>query len=367
MRILTVIGTRPQIIKAAMVSGELKKAGIGETLLHTGQHYDANMSQHFFEELDLPLPAFNLDIHPEGHSTMTGRMIEGISAYIKKLNPDAVLVYGDCNSTLAGAIAAKQEKRVLIHIEAGLRSYRNNMPEELNRVVTDRISDYLFCPTGQACHNLQKEGFDLFDCQIIFSGDVMEDAAMYYSKIADQKSTLFEKYPDIQRGNYLLCTFHREENITNEQKLTDLCLALKELSAKYQVVMPLHPATRKQLANFNCRPEAYLLPPLGYLDMNVLTRNARMVITDSGGLQREAFFFHKFCAVLREETEWGELVEGGYSTLTGTQPSRLFRALETYEKRKFQKKHQLFGGGNAAQKIAACLKEAEGLANQKLR
>jgi UDP-GlcNAc3NAcA epimerase len=346
-----------------MVSRELVKSGIEETLLHTGQHYDANMSQHFFEELELPFPAINLNIHPAGHSVMTGRMIEGISAYIKKLQPDAVLVYGDCNSTLAGAIAAKQEKKVLLHVEAGLRSYRSDMPEELNRIITDRISDFLFCPTRQACSNLQKEGFDLLDCQVILTGDVMEDAALFYSKIADQKSTLFEKYPDIQKGQYLLCTFHREENISGRNKLSDLCMALRELSRKYQVVIPLHPATRKQLEHFNLTPEAYLLPPLGYLDMNILIRNAKMVITDSGGLQREAFFFNKFCVVLREETEWGELAEGGYSALTGSDTSRIFRAVEIFEKRRFRKEQQLFGEGNAAQKIAACLKEAEGFAN----
>lgn len=359
MRILTVIGTRPQIIKASVVSKQFVQSGIDEIVLHTGQHYDTNMSSQFFEELELPYPSINLNIHHLGHSAMTGRMIESIADSIKKTAPDAVLVYGDCNSTLAGAIAAKQAKKKLIHIEAGLRSHRQDMPEELNRVIVDRISDYLFCPTQLAMQNLQKEGFEHLNADVVLSGDVMEDAALTFSATADQKSNLFERHPEFQKGQYILCTIHREENIYSQKKLIAIAAAIHELSKSWQVIIPLHPATRQQLQQFNLTLDAYLTSPLGYLDMNLLVRHAKLVMTDSGGLQKEAFFFNKFCITLREETEWKELVEGGYNRLAGTNPDTITVAAREFEKKNFVKRYPYFGGGQAAKAIIKHLQKSE--------
>ncbi len=359
MRILTIIGTRPQIIKASVVSKQLGLKGIEEVILHTGQHFDANMSQQFIKELTLPMPDINLNINNVGHCVMTGRMMEGIAEAIKKINPDAILVYGDCNSTLAGALAARQEGKKLIHVEAGLRSKNEVMPEELNRIVVDRISNFLFCPTQQAMLNLQKEGFEHLKKRVIFSGDVMMDAAIEYSTIADRKSTIFEENAEFQKGQYALCTFHRAENIYAEKNIKDICSAVEDISKNMQVIIPLHPATRKQLEHFRLKPKVCLIPPIGYLDMNLLIRNARIVITDSGGLQKEAYFFNKFCVTLREETEWSELVDGGYSILAGTQTDRILEAVHQLCENKYIKLHQYYGEGSASKTIARYLVESQ--------
>lgn len=315
------------------------------------------MSRIFFDELGIKQPSFHLGISGLGHSRMTAKMLEEIAECIGKIQPDAVMVYGDCNTTLAGGLAAKQQKTRLIHVEAGLRSNNKNMPEELNRIIVDRISDVLFCPSQTAVSNLEKEGFQQLGCDYILSGDVMEDAALRFSDLAEKKSTLFKIYPEFAKGEYILCTIHRAENIYHPDKLKNICQAIENISRERQVIIPVHPATSKQLQTYQLAPTAFLIPPVGYLDMISLVKNAGMVITDSGGLQKEAFFFYKYCITIREETEWVELVTGGYNKLAGADPDRIMQAYKDLENRDFVKHDQYFGGGHAAKSIAKHLSQ----------
>jgi UDP-GlcNAc3NAcA epimerase len=351
MKILTIIGARPQFIKASALSREfLRYPEINEMLLHTGQHFDENMSDIFFREMEIPEPKYNLNIHSLSHGAMTGQMLIGIEEVIQKEKPDFILVYGDTNSTLAGALAAKKLHIKVIHIEAGLRSFDLGMPEEINRILTDRISDLLFCPTTQAVSNLREEGIDKYPCSVILSGDVMYDSALYFSQKAEKQSDILRNL-NIEREKYLLCTVHRAENTDDADNLREIISALNSLNRNYRIILPLHPRTRKIIESGKISLSFEPVPPAGYFDMLKLLRHSGMVLTDSGGLQKEAFFFDKFCVTLREQTEWVELVESGVNILAGADSSRILDAVASFSARSFPQKSDFYGDGRAGRKI----------------
>ena len=296
-KIITVVGARPQFIKAATLSRQFKLFGVDELIIHTGQHFDANMSEVFFDEMEIPRPAYQLDIHGLTHGAMTGKMLEGIEEILLKEKPDAVLVYGDTNSTLAGALAASKLHIPVIHVEAGLRSFNMAMPEEINRILTDRISTVLFCPTDTAVNNLASEGYGKMPIKIIKNGDVMQDAAIYYAARAEQKSSILQQ---IALPKFVLATIHRQENTDSPENLRHIIAGLNEINRQTPVLVPLHPRTRNILAQLNIVPEFKLIDPVGYFDMIMLLKSCELVITDSGGVQKEAFFFGKHCITLRD-------------------------------------------------------------------
>jgi len=352
MKILTILGARPQFIKAGSVSREIAKhKNIEEIIVHTGQHYDANMSDIFFDEMKIPKPNYFLGIGGKSHGAMTGQMIEKIEEVALKENPDWVMVYGDTNSTLAGAIVASKLHIKLAHIEAGLRSFNMKMPEEVNRILTDRVSNILFCPTDTAIQNLQNEGYENLDCKIVKSGDVMQDGAIFYKDLAVQPKIIQNSKLDIQ--NYILCTIHRAENTDDETRLKDIFESLNEIAKEKQVILPLHPRTKKLLENLKLDIENLtLIDPVGYLEMVWLIDNCSLVMTDSGGLQKEAYFFQKQCITLRDETEWVELVECGANTLVGADKQMILEAYKNNsEFNSENSKLDLYGGGKASQNI----------------
>jgi UDP-GlcNAc3NAcA epimerase len=354
MKIITILGARPQFIKAGTVSREMKKhKNIDEVIVHTGQHFDKNMSDIFFEEMSIPKPNYNLNINGLSHGAMTGQMIEKIESVLIKEKPDWVMVYGDTNSTLAGAIAASKLHIKIAHIEAGLRSFNMNMPEEINRILTDRISNILFCPTIKSKRNLENEGFRNFDCRIIRCGDVMYDGALYYKNFARKINTINDK-------DFVLCTIHRAENTDNETKLKNIIIALQEIAKNKLVVLPLHPRTKKIIEKLGINVKNLLIiEPVGYLEMIWLIDNCRLVMTDSGGLQKEAFFFNKPCLTLRDETEWIELTENGYNVLVGTNKDKIIENFLSYATIDFQipkenmqqQANSLYGNGKASEII----------------
>ncbi len=314
-KIVTVVGARPQFVKAATLSRQFSRVGVEEILVHTGQHFDTNMSDVFFEEMEIPKPNYQLDIHGVGHGAMTGRMLEGIEEILLKEKPNALLVYGDTNSTLAGALAGAKLHIPVIHVEAGLRSFNMEMPEEVNRILTDRISNLLLCPTDTAIQNLEREGFENFDITIVKNGDVMQDAALFYSQKSNEKSTILKT---LGLNKFILGTIHRQENTDNPKNLQGIVDALNEIHKQIPVVVPLHPRTKNILNEQQITTDFYPIDPIGYFDMISLLKNCEMVLTDSGGVQKEAFFFQKQCITMREQTEWVELVENGFNTLTGS-------------------------------------------------
>ncbi len=354
IKIVTIVGARPQFVKAAVVSRALGKEGIEEVIIHTGQHFDNNMSEVFFQEMQIPKPKYNLEISNLSHGAMTGRMLEKIEEILIPEKPDVLLVYGDTNSTLAGALAAAKLNIRVAHIEAGLRSFNNKMPEEINRILTDRISSILFCPTLTAIENLANEGFANFDCQIINSGDVMQDAAMFYSERSDESSTLLKELKLIQKP-FILATIHRQENTIDPQNLRNIIDALNEISLNIPVVLPLHPRTRNILAQNDITPMFDTIDPVGYLDMIQLIKNCSLVFTDSGGLQKEAFFFQKHCITLRVETEWTELVDFGYNILAGSDKPKILAAYEQMRLKSSDFSRNLYGNGHASETIAKLL------------
>jgi len=351
MKVVTILGARPQFIKAGSVSRELAKNNdIEEVIVHTGQHFDANMSDIFFEEMNIPKPEYNLGIHGKSHGAMTGQMLEKIEEVLTKEKPDWLLVYGDTNSTLAGALAASKLHIKIAHIEAGLRSFNMKMPEEVNRILTDRVSTILFCPTETAVENLKKEGYDIFDCQMIKSGDVMQDGALFYKNHATKPSC------DI-KDSFILCTIHRAENTDDENRLISIFEALNEIAKEKQIILPLHPRTKKIIANLKLPIQNLtIIDPVGYLEMVWLISHASMVMTDSGGLQKEAFFFQKPCITLRDETEWVELVEHNFNVLAGADKKKI---VGTYRSHQFNDNFNLnlYGNGQASAKIVQALKE----------
>ena len=351
-KILTVVGARPQFVKAAALSRVFGRYPyqIKELIVHTGQHFDQNMSEIFFKEMEIPIPHYNLNINGLSHGAMTGQMLDGIEKIIIKEKPNYLLVYGDTNSTIAGALAAKKLHVKVIHVEAGLRSYNMNMPEEINRILTDRISDILFCPTQTAINNLRKEGFAYINSQIVLSGDVMQDAASYYKEKSDQISNVLSSN-QIKGKEFVLATVHRAENTDDEIKLRAIVNSLNEINKVVKVIVPLHPRTAKIIKENNMDVEFTIIKPVGYFDMIQLITNSRLVLTDSGGLQKEAYFFNKYCITFRDETEWVELVDYGYNQLAGTSPDRIIAAFHDSYSRVFMKTEELYGEGKAAEII----------------
>jgi UDP-GlcNAc3NAcA epimerase len=317
LKIITVIGARPQFIKAAAVSRIMQRTPrVREILVHTGQHYDDNLSDIFFREMEIPVPEHHLGIGSDSHGAQTGRMLEAIEEVLLKESPDRLLVYGDTNSTLAGALAAAKLHIPVTHVEAGLRSFNRAMPEEVNRVLTDHVADLLFAPTQAAVRNLAGEGISAE--KVHLAGDVMYDAALYYGAKAEHTSTILDKL-GLTRGNYVLATIHRAENTDDAARLRGIFEALASLAQTCRVVMPLHPRTRNALLNakadFSANPQLALIEPVGYLDMVMLEKHARLIATDSGGVQKEAYFYKVPGATLRAETEWVELIESGWNML----------------------------------------------------
>lgn len=346
-RIITIVGARPQFVKAATLSRQFTLCGIEEQIIHTGQHFDANMSDVFFEEMEIPRPAYQLDIHGVSHGAMTGRMLEGIEQILLKEKPEGVLVYGDTNSTLAGALAAVKLHIPVIHVEAGLRSFNMTMPEEINRILTDRISSLLLCPTDTAVQNLKREGFDNYTAQIVKNGDVMQDAAMYYAQKAQEKSQIIGQ---LGLTDFVLATIHRQENTDNPVKLHDIITGLNLINKEVQMVVPLHPRTRNILQQLNLKPAFTIIDPVGYFDMIMLLKHCKLVVTDSGGVQKEAFFFGRHCITLREQTEWVELVEHGFNRIVGTNTDLLLEAFQYFSSKKSDFTVDLYGSGRAAER-----------------
>lgn len=370
MKIITIIGARPQIIKAAAISRAIREkyaAKIKEVIVHTGQHYDENMSAVFFDELNIPRPDYNLNVGSGSHGAQTAKMLEGIEEIIVKEKPQAVLVYGDTNSTVAGGLAASKLLIPLVHVEAGLRSFNKSMPEEINRIACDHMSTLLFSPTRQGVENLQREGFNP-DAQIPFTidnpkvyhcGDIMFDNSLYFSEIAEKKNIL----SDLQlRDGFILSTIHRNNNTDEAVRLNSIFSALVEITvkSKKQVVLPLHPRTRKMMdqhLDVQLKTELeenkliQIIPPVSFLDVIALEKHAGLIITDSGGVQKEAFFFKKPCIILRPETEWIEIVQNGNAILCDADKTRILNAFDHLSSKHDFTFPDLFGDGKSAEFI----------------
>lgn len=353
MKLLTVIGARPQFVKAAALSREIAKhANIEEVIIHTGQHFDENMSKIFFEQMEIPSPKYNLAINSLNHGAMTGRMMEEIEKILLIENPDFLVVYGDTNSTLAGALAAKKLNKKVVHIESGLRSFNNNMPEEINRILTDRISDYLFCPTQNAIFNLKNEGFEHFSSTIVNSGDIMLDAALFYAKKSANYSAILN---NIKSDHFILCTLHRAENTDNKLILSEIVDALNEINQQTPIILPLHPRTKEKIRAYGLNLNVITIEPVGYFDMIEMLKHCKLVITDSGGLQKEAYFFGKNCLTLRNETEWTELVENKVNLLVGTSKEGILNGYEDVKNSISSFPENLYGKGNTSKIICDTL------------
>lgn len=355
MKVVTVLGARPQFIKAAPVCRALRShQGVEEVLVHTGQHFDERMSDVFFRQMELPRPKYSLDINSLGHGAMTGRMLEGIEAILETERPDAVLVYGDTNSTLAGALAACKLHIPVAHVEAGLRSHNLRMPEEYNRILTDRISRFLFVPTRQARVNLEREGFGDFDCSILYTGDVMLDAALLFGGREDLVSNEIRAVTD-GKMPFALATIHRQENTSDYVTLRAVVDILERIHREHRVVCPIHPRTRKSLDHYQIKPSFEMLEPVGYIDMLYLLRRSALVVTDSGGLQKEAFFVGRYCVTLRTETEWTELVDGGFNRVCGVEGDRVMEAVRQWFGLEVKGAPQLYGDGSGSSVVAETL------------
>ena len=367
LKILTILGARPQFIKAATLSraislqNEKGNDTIQEVIVHTGQHYDSKMSDVFFDEMNIPHPDYRLECGNLNHGAMTGRMLEGIEELILKEKPDYVLVYGDTNSTLAGALAASKLHIPIAHVEAGLRSFNMAMPEEVNRILTDRVSSNLFCPTETAIENLKKEGFPFTTAnrgtqKICNVGDVMYDATLFYSKRV--KNTVFLKNWKLSEKNYALCTVHRAENTDSPKPLISIITVLQEINKSLPVVLPLHPRTQNLLRNWGASKlleSLTILEPVSYLEMQRLEMGAKVILTDSGGMQKEAYFHGVPCITLREETEWVETVDLGWNQLAGANKERILNAYNHSMNTVPKKIISVFGSGGAATKCVEYL------------
>ncbi|HET8963716.1 MAG TPA: UDP-N-acetylglucosamine 2-epimerase (non-hydrolyzing) [Chitinophagales bacterium] len=368
IKIVTIIGARPQIIKAAALSRIINKkfrSKIQEIIIHTGQHYDDNMSQVFFDELGIPKPNFNLDVRLATHGEQTGAMVKGIEEIIIREKPSCVIIYGDTNSTLAGAIAASKIHVPIAHIEAGLRSYNKLMPEELNRVISDHVSTFLFCPTQTSFDNLLNEGFkqnnqppfNINNPKLYHSGDVMYDNSLHFAELSERKSSILEEN-ELQSNQFILATVHRNNNTDDVSRLKSIFTALIKIAEKQKVIIPLHPRTNKQLeqlpellGKIRLNSNIILSKPVSFLEMICLEKNAALIITDSGGVQKEAFFFKKPCVILRSETEWVELVDCGASRLADADEELIINAVDYFSKLKDLNFPQLFGTGSSAEFI----------------
>ncbi|MEN9400494.1 MAG: hypothetical protein RL632_1597 [Bacteroidota bacterium] len=371
-RIITIVGARPQIIKSSAISRAVNgpfKDELEEIIVHTGQHYDENMSDVFFKELEIPIPNYNLNVGSASHGVQTARMIEGLESIFVKEKPDAVLVYGDTNSTIAAALAAIKIHIPVVHVEAGLRSFNKSMPEEVNRIACDHMSSLLFTPTQSGLDNLKREGFAFQHAdkasvdhpKVYHCGDVMYDNSLHFSHISDKVSTINSSL-GLEKDAYLLVTVHRDSNTDIPQNLEGIFSALVKLSERYNqtIVLPLHPRTRNMLEQ-QLSHETYqavvqndkikIIPPAGFLDIIALEKNASMIVTDSGGLQKEAFFFKKPCIILREQTEWVEIVANGNAILVGASKERILAAYEKLSALENLSFPELYGDGHSAEFI----------------
>jgi len=345
------------------------KKRVQEVLVHTGQHYDDLMDRVFFEELELPKPHHHLGVGSGSHARQTGLMLERIESVLTREKPEVVLVYGDTNSTLAGALAAVKLNIPLAHVEAGLRSYNREMPEEINRVLTDHLSTYLFCPTLHAVQNLSREGIRDRRRQVVKRvGDVMYDSVLFYSELAEKRSRiltspeLFSSSTERPTPNYILATLHRAENTDNPERLRTILRALSKVGKETPVILPLHPRTKKVMRTHGILPEGSgvrLVDPVSYFGMLRLEKNAKVILTDSGGVQKEAFWFQVPCVTLREETEWTETVESGWNVLVGARARRIVEEVRRAAgRRPSTKARGLFGDGKASEKIVQTLVRA---------
>lgn len=371
-KIITIVGARPQIIKSSAISRAIKNhfsESLTEIIVHTGQHYDENMSHVFFEEMEIPNAKYNLEVGSASHGVMTAKMLEGLEHIFLKENADAVLVYGDTNSTIAGALAASKLHIPVIHVEAGLRSFNKKMPEEINRICCDHMSSMLFTPTQSGIDNLRNEGFNIdnndkinIDHAAIYQcGDVMYDNSLYFSKISEQKSNVIKDL-NLSEDQFVLATIHRDSNtdvVENLNSIFKSLLAIQEQS-KLKIVLPLHPRTKARLKDLlstdlykNVFENQFFLiiEPVGFMDIIALEKNAKLIITDSGGLQKEAFFFKKPCLILREQTEWTEIVENGNAILCGADTNRILKAFNELSEKKDFSYPTFYGDGKAAEFI----------------
>jgi len=342
-KIVTILGARPQFVKAAVLSRVISKyKAIEEVIIHTGQHYDNNMSTIFFQEMQIPTPKYNLAINGLSHGAMTGQMLQKIEEVLIEEKPDLVVVYGDTNSTMAGALAAKKMNIKVAHIEAGLRSFNMKMPEEINRILTDRISDLLLCPTDTAVENLQNEGFNNLPSKVVKCGDIMKDAVEFYGRTSKEKSSIISKLK-LRKSEFVLATIHRQENTDSIENLKSIFEGLEQISKQKEVVLPLHPRTKAILEEHNLSYNITTIKPVGYFDMLELLKNCNLVVTDSGGLQKEAFFNNKHCIIAREETEWVELVSNNFAKIVGSNKVAMIDAFEKFQNSSANFKVELYG------------------------
>lgn len=345
MKIVSIIGARPQFIKAAVLTKIIEKEpGVNEVLVHTGQHYDENMSKVFFDELEIPRPHYNLEVGSGSHAYQTGMMLQKIEKVLLSEKPDWIIVYGDTNSTIAGALAASKLHIKIAHVEAGLRSFNKLMPEEINRITTDRISDLLFAPSLNALHLLKNEGLER---NAVFTGDVMFDSILFYQKLAGKKHKLSDVTDE---ENFYLATVHRQENTEDKTRLQSIFDAFSELDLP--VVLPLHPRTLSKLSEITFNDNVKIIEPVSYLEMILLLKNSKKVLTDSGGLQKEAYFLKKPCITLRDETEWIETIEGNWNFITGTNKELI---LEKVKVNQFAQQKNYYGDGKAGEKILSAI------------
>ena len=380
MKIVTIVGARPQFIKSGAISRAIqefnkrlqpqrcKKRRIQEILVHTGQHYDFLMDKVFFEELELPKPDYHLGVGSGSHAKQTGMMLERIESILQKENPKVILLYGDTNSTLAGALAAAKLNIPVAHVEAGLRSYNQAMPEEVNRLLTDHLSTFLFCPTDQAARNLLKEGVKNGETRVVKKvGDVMYDSISYYSKLAEEKSTILKDLnlyfstpnSELRTQNYYLATLHRAENTDDRRRLESILNAFDEIGRKTAVILPLHPRTRKMMKVYRLFSKfrnVQFIEPVSYLGMLQLEKNAKAILTDSGGVQKEAYWLGVPCFTLREETEWVETIKSGWNVLTGAATKRIVEEVaKAGRKVPPQKRKEILEDGRASRRIIQIL------------
>jgi UDP-GlcNAc3NAcA epimerase len=377
-KILTIVGARPQIIKSSAINRAISSKfndKLKEVIVHTGQHYDENMSKVFFDEMGIPEPHYNLNVGSGSHGAMTARMLEGLEQIFLKETPDAVLVYGDTNSTIAGALAAIKIHIPVVHVEAGLRSFNKSMPEEVNRIACDHMSSMLFTPTKAGLTNLEREGFSLSNSSkasadhphVYLCGDIMFDNSLYFSEVSDNTSTIIYDL-SIKKDAYALVTIHRDSNTDDKEKLNGIFSALIEIRKRtgLDVVLPIHPRTSSRLKDqlredifltIDNDPGFRIIPPAGFLDIIALEKNARIIITDSGGLQKEAFFFKKPCVILRPQTEWVEIVQNGNALLADADPNRIIECVEKLIAKNDFTYPPIFGDGKAADFICEMLIE----------
>ena len=358
MKIVTIIGARPQIIKAAALSRAIREHyadRIQEVIVHTGQHYDDNMSQVFFDELGIPHPNYNLHVGSATHGVQTARMIEGIEKILLDEKPDYIVLYGDTNSTLAGAVAASKIHVPVVHIEAGLRSFNKSMPEEINRIVCDHCSTLLFTPTPAGLDNLVREGFPVDNAgpysidnpKVYHCGDIMYDNSLHFSGIAEQKADVLRRLGLLGKP-YVLATLHRDSNTDRPERLNAIFEAFSELSKEITVVLPMHPRTRKMAGDFHS-DNIIVIEPVSFLEMIQLEKHARLILTDSGGVQKESYYFRKPCVILRPETEWVEIVETGAATLADADTNKILTASKCYLQQPPIDFPEIFGDGHAAE------------------